>query len=93
MVLQLKRPCLCSVSALPVTVIVFFISNAKSWETAMGRKRFDFLRGITRKTNAIDIPVAEEETVESVPDAYKVVLIGDRAVGKSRWVSDTPSIV
>lgn len=36
------------------------------------------------QNEAIDIAVAEEEKIESVPEAYKIVLLGDRAVGKSR---------
>ena len=43
--------------------------------------------GVKVKNAAIDIPVAEEPAPESVPEAYKIVLIGDRAVGKSRFVS------
>ena len=42
--------------------------------------------GVKVKNAAIDIPVAEEPVPESVPEAYKIVLIGDRAVGKSRFV-------
>ena len=42
--------------------------------------------GVKVKNAAIDIPVAEEPAPESVPEAYKIVLIGDRAVGKSRFV-------
>lgn len=39
---------------------------------------------MTIQNEAIDIPVAEVEKIESVPEAYKIVLLGDRAVGKSR---------
>ena len=33
---------------------------------------------------AIDIPQNEEDVIETLPETYKIVLLGDRAVGKSR---------
>lgn len=50
-----------------------------------GKEKVLNYKGIMIFQNAaIDIPVVEEETVESLPDSYKIILLGDRAVGKSR---------
>lgn len=56
-----------------------------SWVIAAERKRWAATAVVKVKNVAIDIPVAEEPAPESVPEAYKIVLIGDRAVGKSRF--------
>ena len=38
-----------------------------------------------RESTPIDIPVDNDESKEVLPEAYKIVLLGDRAVGKSRY--------
>lgn len=55
----------------------------------MERKRYALFVDCDAKNVAIDIPVAEEQAPEALPEAYKIVLIGDRAVGKSRYPSLT----